>query len=71
MLPGRAEGIKTYSNYNRVLSPGAGASAPLAKPPSLPLEPEPGSETSPEETSAPTGAEEQRKEKRKSRQAAD
>ncbi|NWH63050.1 BBS4 protein, partial [Geococcyx californianus] len=53
------------------LPPGAGASGPLAKPPSLPLEPEPGSETSPEETSTPAEAEEQRKEKRKSQQAAD
>uniref|UniRef100_A0A8B9SKF5 Bardet-Biedl syndrome 4 protein n=1 Tax=Anas platyrhynchos TaxID=8839 RepID=A0A8B9SKF5_ANAPL len=53
------------------LPPGAGASAPLAKPPSLPLEPEPGSEPGPEETTAPTEAEEQRKEKRRSRQAED
>uniref|UniRef100_U3J8R2 Bardet-Biedl syndrome 4 n=1 Tax=Anas platyrhynchos platyrhynchos TaxID=8840 RepID=U3J8R2_ANAPP len=49
----------------------AGASAPLAKPPSLPLEPEPGSEPGPEETTAPTEVEEQRKEKRRSRQAED
>ncbi|KAM6303837.1 BBSome complex member BBS4 isoform 1-T1 [Podargus strigoides] len=53
------------------LPPGAGASAPLAKPPSLPLEPEPGSEMSPEETVAAPGAEEQRKAKRKSREAAE
>ncbi|NXJ10156.1 BBS4 protein, partial [Odontophorus gujanensis] len=38
------------------------ASAPLAKPPSLPLEPEPGSEPGPEETSAAAEAEEQQQE---------
>ncbi|XP_015727860.1 Bardet-Biedl syndrome 4 protein isoform X1 [Coturnix japonica] len=53
------------------LPPGAGASASLAKPPSLPLEPEPGSELSPEETSAPAEAEEQRQQNHKSRQAAE
>ncbi|XP_054069689.1 Bardet-Biedl syndrome 4 protein isoform X3 [Rissa tridactyla] len=67
------QAMSSAAGYGKTmqLPPGAGASAPLAKPPSLPLEPEPGSEMSPEETSAPTGAEEQRKEKRKSRQAAD
>ncbi|NXY76996.1 BBS4 protein, partial [Glareola pratincola] len=67
------QAMSSAAGYGKTmqLPPGAGASAPLAKPPSLPLEPEPGSETSPEETSAPTGAEEQRKEKRKSHQAAD
>ncbi|NXA07878.1 BBS4 protein, partial [Sapayoa aenigma] len=45
------------------LPSGAGTPALPAKPPSLPLEPEQDSETSPEETSAPTGDEEQRKEK--------
>ncbi|OPJ70001.1 Bardet-Biedl syndrome 4 protein [Patagioenas fasciata monilis] len=53
------------------LPSGAGASAPLAKPPSLPLEPESSSDTSPEETSAPAGAEEESEEKSKSRQAED
>lgn len=52
---------------NMQLPPGAGALAAPAKPPSLPLEPEPG----PEETSAPAEAKEQRQEKHKSRQAAD
>ncbi|XP_075361710.1 BBSome complex member BBS4 isoform X3 [Mycteria americana] len=67
------QAMSSAAGYGKTmqLPPGAGASAPLAKPPSLPLEPEPASETSPKETSAPTGAEEQRKEKRKSRQAAD
>ncbi|XP_075016673.1 BBSome complex member BBS4 isoform X3 [Calonectris borealis] len=67
------QAMSSAAGYGKTvqLPTGAGASAPLAKPPSLPLEPEPGSETSPEETSAPTAAEEQRKEKRKSRQAAD
>ncbi|XP_054692160.1 Bardet-Biedl syndrome 4 protein isoform X2 [Grus americana] len=67
------QAMSSAAGYGKTtqLPPGAGASPPLAKPPSLPLEPEPGSETSPEEPSAPTGAEEQRKEKRKSRQAAD
>ncbi|NXF70683.1 BBS4 protein, partial [Sclerurus mexicanus] len=45
------------------LPPGAGTPALPAKPPSLPLEPEQDSETSPEETSAPAGDEEQGKEK--------
>ncbi|KFP27813.1 Bardet-Biedl syndrome 4 protein, partial [Colius striatus] len=53
------------------LPSGAGGSAPLAKSPSLPLEPEPDSKSSPEETSVPTGAEEQRKEKCESQEAAD
>ncbi|KFP72470.1 Bardet-Biedl syndrome 4 protein, partial [Acanthisitta chloris] len=53
------------------LPPGAGTPALPAKPPSLPLEPEQDSETSPEENSAPTGDEEQKKAKRKSRQAAE
>ncbi|KAM7103347.1 BBSome complex member BBS4 isoform X3 [Ciconia boyciana] len=67
------QAMSSAAGYGKTmqLPPGAGASAPLAKPPSLPLEPEPASETSLKETSAPTGAEEQRKEKRKSRQAAD
>ncbi|XP_065589745.1 Bardet-Biedl syndrome 4 protein isoform X2 [Cyrtonyx montezumae] len=49
------------------LPTGAGASAPLAKPPSLPLEPEPG----PGETSAAAEAEEQQQEEHRSREAAD
>ncbi|XP_042680264.1 Bardet-Biedl syndrome 4 protein isoform X1 [Centrocercus urophasianus] len=53
------------------LPSGAGASTPLAKPPSLPLEPEPGSQPGPQVTSAPAEAEEQRQEKHKSRQAAE
>ncbi|XP_025971029.2 Bardet-Biedl syndrome 4 protein isoform X2 [Dromaius novaehollandiae] len=67
------QAMSSAAGYGRTmqLPPGAGASAPLAKPPSLPLEPEPGSETGPEETTAPTEAEERRKEKRKSKQAAD
>ncbi|XP_055674713.1 Bardet-Biedl syndrome 4 protein isoform X2 [Falco peregrinus] len=67
------QAMSSAAGYGRSvqLPPDAGASPPPAKPPSLPLEPEPGSETSPEETSAPTGDEEQKKEKRKSRQAAD
>ncbi|NXT84813.1 BBS4 protein, partial [Zapornia atra] len=67
------QAMSSAAGYGKTmqLPPGASASAPLVKSPSLPLEPESGSETSPEETSAPTVAEEQRKEKRKSRQAAE
>ncbi|NXV77179.1 BBS4 protein, partial [Atlantisia rogersi] len=61
------QAMSSAAGYGKTmqLPPGtcAGASALLAKSPSLPLEPESGSETSPEETSAPTVAEEQRKEK--------
>ncbi|KAM7151273.1 BBSome complex member BBS4 isoform 2-T2 [Macrochelys suwanniensis] len=57
------QAMSSAAGYGKTmqLSTGAGASAPLAKPPSLPLEPEPGSEAGPEET------QERRKEKRKSR----
>ncbi|XP_023790058.1 Bardet-Biedl syndrome 4 protein isoform X1 [Cyanistes caeruleus] len=55
------------------LPPGAATPALPKKPPSLPLEPEQeqDSETSPEENSAPTGDEEQRKEKLQSQEAAE
>ncbi|NXJ78995.1 BBS4 protein, partial [Trogon melanurus] len=63
------QAMSSAAGYGKTmqLTPGAGASAPPAKSASLPLEPESGSETSPEETSTPTEAEEG-KEKRKSRQ---
>ncbi|KAM9275891.1 BBSome complex member BBS4 isoform 3-T3 [Morus bassanus] len=63
------QAMSSAAGYGKTmqLPPGAGASTPLAKPPSLPLEPELGSEMSPEENLA----EEQRKEKCKSRPAAD
>nr|XP_042707527.1 Bardet-Biedl syndrome 4 protein isoform X5 [Chrysemys picta bellii] len=63
------QAMSSAAGYGKTmqLSTGAGASAPLAKPPSLPLEPEPGSETGPEETISPTEPQEWRKEKRKSR----
>uniref|UniRef100_A0A452H6C1 Uncharacterized protein n=1 Tax=Gopherus agassizii TaxID=38772 RepID=A0A452H6C1_9SAUR len=63
------QAMSSAAGYGKTmqLSTGAGASAPLAKPPSLPLEPEPGSETGPEETTPPTEPQERRKEKRKSR----
>ncbi|NXT89318.1 BBS4 protein, partial [Anhinga rufa] len=55
------QAMSSAAGYGKTmqLPSGAGSSAPLAKPPSLPLEPEPGSEMSAEETSAG----EQRKEK--------
>ncbi|KAM9124699.1 BBSome complex member BBS4 isoform 2-T3 [Pangshura tecta] len=60
-------GPSSHSQNKHWAVPGAGPSAPLAKPPSLPLEPEPGSETGPEETIPLTEPQERRKEKRKSR----
>ncbi|XP_007056524.1 Bardet-Biedl syndrome 4 protein isoform X2 [Chelonia mydas] len=63
------QAMSSAAGYGKTmqLSTGAGASAPLAKPPSLPLEPEPASETGPEETTVPAEPQERRKEKRKSR----
>ncbi|KAM8987392.1 BBSome complex member BBS4 isoform 1-T1 [Ara ararauna] len=65
------QAMSSAAGYGKTtqLPSGAGALAPLAKSPSLPLEPEPGSEVSPEETPAPAAAEEQRKEKHKSSHA--
>nr|XP_014428638.1 Bardet-Biedl syndrome 4 protein isoform X2 [Pelodiscus sinensis] len=61
------QAMSSAAGYGKTLqlSTGAGASAPLTKPPSLPLEPEPG----PEETTSPTESQERRREKRKSRLA--
>ncbi|KFV72607.1 Bardet-Biedl syndrome 4 protein, partial [Dryobates pubescens] len=65
------QAMSSAAGYGKTmqLPTGAGAAAPPAKAPSLPLEPESGSETSPEETSAPTEAEEGRKEKHQSQEA--
>ncbi|NXI52738.1 BBS4 protein, partial [Chloroceryle aenea] len=59
------QAMSSAAGYGKTmrLPPGAGASAPLEKPPSLPLEPESGSEMSPEETSAPVEVKGERKEK--------
>ncbi|XP_019388831.1 PREDICTED: Bardet-Biedl syndrome 4 protein isoform X2 [Crocodylus porosus] len=56
------QAMSSAAGYGKTiqLSSGGGISAPLAKPPSLPLEPEPGSETGPEESTEP---QERRKEK--------
>ncbi|KAM9375064.1 BBSome complex member BBS4 [Phaethornis superciliosus] len=64
------QAMSSAAGYGKAmqLPPGAGASA---KSPSLPVEPEQGQDTSPEETSAAADAEEQSKEKCKSQQAAD
>ncbi|XP_064013291.1 Bardet-Biedl syndrome 4 protein isoform X2 [Pogoniulus pusillus] len=65
------QAMSSAAGYGKTmqLPTGAGAAAPAAKPPSLPLEPESGSETSPEETSAPAEAEEERKGKQQSQEA--
>ncbi|NWU91423.1 BBS4 protein, partial [Upupa epops] len=57
------QAMSSAAGYGRAmqLPPGA-ASTTLPKPPSLPLESASGAETSPEETSAPTEDEEQKKE---------
>ncbi|NXA33138.1 BBS4 protein, partial [Eudromia elegans] len=67
------QAMSSAAGYGKILqlAPGAGASAPLAKPPSLPLEPELGSEAGSEESAAPTEAAERRKEKCRSKQEAD
>ncbi|NXE92341.1 BBS4 protein, partial [Menura novaehollandiae] len=61
------QAMSSAAGYGKTmqLPPGAGTPALPAKPPSLPLEPdqEQDSETSPEENSAPSGDEQQRKEK--------
>uniref|UniRef100_A0A8B9FQX7 Bardet-Biedl syndrome 4 n=1 Tax=Amazona collaria TaxID=241587 RepID=A0A8B9FQX7_9PSIT len=65
------QAMSSAAGYGKTmqLPSGAAAPAPLAKSPSLPLEPEPGSEMSPKETPAPAAAEEPGEEKRKSSQA--
>ncbi|KAM4660599.1 BBSome complex member BBS4 isoform 2-T2 [Amazona ochrocephala] len=65
------QAMSSAAGYGKTmqLPSGAAAPAPLAKSPSLPLEPEPGSEMSPEETPAPAAVEELGEEKRKSSQA--
>ncbi|XP_071610938.1 BBSome complex member BBS4 isoform X5 [Heliangelus exortis] len=64
------QAMSSAAGYGKAmqLPPGAGASA---KSPLLPVEPEQGQDTSPEETSAAADAEEQSEEKCKSQQAAD
>ncbi|NWX89847.1 BBS4 protein, partial [Nothoprocta pentlandii] len=65
------QAMSSAAGYGKILqlAPGAGASAALAKPPLLPLEPEPGSEVDSEESAAPTEAEERSKEKHRSKAA--
>ncbi|NXP70553.1 BBS4 protein, partial [Ramphastos sulfuratus] len=57
------QAMSSAAGYGKTMQLPTGTSLLLFKPPSLPLEPESGSETSPEETSAPTEAEEEKKEK--------
>ncbi|NWU12933.1 BBS4 protein, partial [Cephalopterus ornatus] len=59
------QAMSSAAGYGKTmqLPSGAGTPALPAKPPSLPLEPEQDSETSPEESSAPAGDAEQGKEK--------
>ncbi|XP_059713966.1 Bardet-Biedl syndrome 4 protein isoform X1 [Haemorhous mexicanus] len=69
------QAMSSAAGYGKTmqLPPGAATPALPKKPPSLPLEPEQeqDSETSPEENSAPTGDEEQGKEKHQSQEAAE
>ncbi|NXP29812.1 BBS4 protein, partial [Scytalopus superciliaris] len=59
------QAMSSAAAYGKTMQLPSGAATPAlpAKPPSLPLEPEQDSETSPEENSAATGDEEQGKEK--------